>query len=146
MTSEANVTKVPVRFDPTTAIPSRPVVTVSPSAGIADGQELVVRASGFSPNRLVGSAPCSANVAGISQCDMSSPGLGVTDSGGNLELRLPAHAVIFTSDGPVDCRIAPGICVVGIATFDEFDETAVAPIGFASAAPPGRSTIGVGST
>jgi|GEM_PF-6958176 Neocarzinostatin family./Calx-beta domain. len=144
MASEGHVTNVAVHFDPATAIPPRPVVTVSPSTGIADGQELVVRASGFSPHRLVASAPCSANVAGTSQCDTSSPGLGVTDSDGNLELRLHAPAVIFTSDGPVDCRIAPGICVVAVATFDEFDETAVAPIGFASAAPPGPSTVGVG--
>jgi len=49
-----------VDFDPTVPLPEPPTVTVEPSSGLADGQEVAVSVSGLVPGSSVGTMVCSA--------------------------------------------------------------------------------------
>ena len=68
-------TDVPLGFDPTTVAPG-PVITTTPAGPLADGQQVVVHGSGFTPGARLGLGECVAGVDPTGHtCDTGGGGL-----------------------------------------------------------------------
>ena len=119
-----------------------PSITVTPSAGLQDGQSVTVTGSGFS-----------ADVAsvGLAQCDVVGPEpVTVTDlcigqtvvpaSGGSFSATFTVSRLVLGTD----CALTPGRCLLGASNLDgaggAFVELDYAPLSFAMV--PGAPTIG----
>ena len=88
-------------------------------------------------------AVCAAGVRGVDDCDTQHFGLAATGVGGSVASTLNVHSVIVTTGGlPVDCRRAPGTCVLAVATFSDLSQTAVVPLTFLATGPDPTVTIG----
>ncbi len=137
-----NVETVPLFFDPTAPLPPRPSVDVSPTDHLADGQTVTISGRGFTASNLVAFAVCAADVRGTDDCDTQHFGAAPTGIGGSFASTLNVHSVIITSIGrTVDCRRAPGTCVLAVATFSDLSQTAVVPLTFLATGPDPTLTI-----
>ena len=127
----------PISFDASVPPPS-PVVTVTPSGPVQDGQTLEVTGTGFAPNSDAFVGQCAPEV----RADfLSSPcvflgGVRPIDSQGNLTTSLTIEA-LFSFPWPVngqnfiDCSTAPGVCFVRVTSRAEPLETVDFPLTFA---------------
>jgi hypothetical protein len=117
------------------AAAATPTTTVSPSAGLVDGQTVKVDARGFVPNSLLTVRECSSSVLEdilrvIDDCDL---GRGVTaDATGSVSLHFVVREEI-----PVGPCHVPLTCIVFVVGSDAAGPIgAGAPIAFAGPPPP----------
>jgi hypothetical protein len=106
-------------------------LTVSPTTGIADGQNLTVTGTGFPAGTAVFVVECAKSVTTHS-CDIADAQKATVDSKGNVAASLPARRTFTGADpatgaptGAVDCATAPG-CVITAAS--DRTTTAVTPV------------------
>lgn len=128
------------------AAPAAPTVTVAPSTGLVDGQVIAVHGEGFDELRfgyvLFQQCAAGATRRGCHISDVAADP--VQGPGGTVDQDLRVQAVFRGEDGiEVDCRVAPGTCVVRAAT--EAGTAAVdAPLTFdpgAALDPPPTVTV-----
>jgi hypothetical protein len=86
-----------------------PVVTVSASTGLVDGQEVSVEAEGLRPNLLYSVRVCHLEA----ECDLFEQSSAVSDSEGRLETSIRVWANLYHHQGLFDCR--SGGCGVRVA-------------------------------
>ena len=95
---------------PASAIAGTPTVTVTPNAGLVDGQAVSVAVTDFPANTLIGIVECPASATDQQQCGIMVPSTTTTDGSGAALLMYSVARVIFTSElGRVDCA-ANGVC------------------------------------
>jgi hypothetical protein len=97
---------------PTAGAVDDPVVTVTPSTDLVDGQVVHVAVSGALPFFEMFVGLCEAEATELFRCDGSVGAARTTDETGARELDVAVEAVfnVSTSTGSeaVDCRVAPG--------------------------------------
>jgi hypothetical protein len=107
-----------------------PVVTVTPSTDLVDGDVVHVTVTGALPFSEMFVGLCAAGDQSLTRCDGSVGTARTTDSTGGQALDLNVEAVFQVSTGSgtedVDCRVAPG-CQVLLYTMRT--DSSFAPIG-----------------
>jgi len=133
-----------LHFDPDA--PLRPVVTgtVTPSTGLEDGDLVRVHGEHLSP-REEGFAYLCGPGSGIvgTRCDLDRAVRGVPGPDGSIDLDLTVQSRFTTPFGDeVDCRTAPGGCVVVVSwSFSgPPDRQAAVPVSFRGQEPPPTSS------
>ena len=104
-----------------TALAASPAVTVTPSTGLTDGQQVSITGSGFSANSTVTVLECAANMSNPS-CDVADQLTVTSDATGAFTATLTVRASFEGANpltgadaGAVDCAVSPGCAV---ASFD----------------------------
>ena len=128
----------PIAFEDITIVP--PVLTVTPSTALVDGQSVAITGKGFVAQQEYVLSECAAGSTDGSSC-VAEDGFGsvaqVVAKGrsGRFSVSFPVARVLTLFDGTVDCAQAPG-CVIGAV--DEFNGSvaAVAPLAFNPAVKP----------
>ena len=109
-----------------------PAVSVSPSTGLVDRQEVTVRGTGYAPGGSVGILQCRAGATSIDQCDGRTADSFSADASGAYTRRMTVYAVVEDAHGQVtDCAAAPGACIVASVYVHGFQGLATAPLTFA---------------
>jgi hypothetical protein len=134
-----------LHFDPNA--PLRPVVsaTVTPSAGLQDGQVVQVHGEHLSP-REEGFAYLCGPGSGIpgTRCDLDRAVRGVPGPDGTLDLELAVQSRFTTPfEDEVDCTTASGGCEVVVAWgfTGPPDRTTAVPVSFGSSEPTTTTTM-----
>jgi hypothetical protein len=135
---------VPISFDPAAPPAPGPTLQVSPATGLADGEEVSVTASGFSPGATVAVLGCtslSADDLDLEHCDLSGPVIVEADVAGAVSTTYAVRSTIATAaDGVTDCAAAGGSCSLAvISLFDDAERVGVA-LGFGGRASAARAT------
>ncbi len=115
---------VPVTFS-ADGLPT-PTVSVAPTDGLQDGQELTVDATGLRPNTTYQLTQCGQGDDAV--CDEITWPSAKTDGDGILRTTYPAHTAIYGWRGRTDCTSEP--CVIQVGA-EGSEAAASAPIGFA---------------
>lgn len=133
---EAGAVDAPLAFDPADALPPQPVLIASPTTNLFTDDRIVAVGHGFTADWLVAAGECVAGVTAITQCDTGNV-VFATPRNGSVLFSLAARPIITTPDvGVVDCRAAPGSCVLTAVTFSSIAQTAVVPLTFSSSDAP----------
>lgn len=117
-----------------------PRLEVRPDRPLADGEEIVLEASGFGPDETIGAGLCLSTAVGtdseiagvpvdLSRCSNEIQ-LGGTDSQGTGRFDFTVRSNLDTSAGVFDCTAADQTCVAGVVALDE-PEPLVVPLEFA---------------
>jgi hypothetical protein len=137
-TSELDPTatvSAPISFADVAIVP--PTMTVTPSTGLIDGQNVTVTGKGFRPHDEILLTECAAGSLDGSEC-VAEAGLGngaelTATKAGKISATFNVAEVLTLDEGTVNCLQAPG-CVLGAV--DAESETgavaAAAPLGFAA--------------
>ncbi|MFH8385268.1 enediyne antibiotic chromoprotein [Kitasatospora sp. NPDC018058] len=103
----------------TSAMAASPVVAVSPGAGLSDGQQVAVTASGLTPNTLFHIGQCAQVEPNKFGCDKTTAKDVVADAQGNINTTMTVHssftAVVDASGqawGTVDAKTTQTSVVV----------------------------------
>ncbi len=117
-----------------------PMILVSPSSGLHDGQTVTVSVSGFSPNvsgvNGVNIVECPASGASQSACNINGAKLlQSTDANGAFTVQL----TLKSSLGSIDCTKAACVVVAHEGTDPNSGNTAQQSISFAGASAPTSS-------
>ena len=119
---------VPLGFDPNSQAPPPPVLTMTPSTHLIDGQAVTVHGSGFTPGATIGMAPCKSGVTAIADdCDLGRAFSAVADDTGAFTTSQAAAGVLGTARGLVECTTAPGTCVLAAANASDLSEFSTTP-------------------
>jgi hypothetical protein len=114
---------------PASAIAGTPTLTVTPNAGLVDGQAVSVAVTDFPADTPIGIVECPASATDPQQCGIMVPATTTTDGSGAALLMYSVTRVIFTYElGRVDC--AQTACVIGGGAFGPRLVSATAPVGF----------------
>ena len=116
------------------APPGAPKLTVSPHTGLADGQLVTAKASGFPANYGLGVLACLKGSFDASTCDQSTLAIVSTDATGAFRTQLYLQRILAIGGGTVDC--APGACELVAATDPGFAQAAAARLSFDPSIPP----------
>lgn len=123
---------IPLHFDPNGPLLPPPSVTVTPAAGLVDGQLIQVHGTGFIRDNSVRIFQCAPAAPSPDSCRMDDEWdyTEVDDDGSfSVERRLVAR--VATPDGLVDCRTSAQPCVVmATAAFSQPERTGSAELGF----------------
>jgi acetyl esterase/lipase len=95
-----------------------PMLTVTPTEDLVDGQRVEVTGTGFVPGSMTTIYQCETTAVGLVDCDRSAARRVTVDDAGELSAELRLYAVIYDWDGPVDCRAAQRCAVVANLGFD----------------------------
>ncbi len=127
-----HTTSAPLSFRPDGPLRPPPVLSVEPSAGLVDGQQVELTGSGFRPGNVVISQCGPGTGSGYERC----PGYQsvFVDSTGELSATLPVAVLARVGSGYTDCRIAPG-CSVAVRSDSGLQVVAEVPIAFDPAGP-----------
>jgi hypothetical protein len=135
---------VALGFDPNAVPPPPPALTITPSTDLFDGRHVTVAGARFKPGSRVGMTECEAGTTVIAEdCDVTRVHEATVGADGTFSERYVTESVLSTPNGPVDCTVAPGTCVLAAANAPQSDEFAVAPLGFDA---PELTVDGVGIT
>ena len=122
---------MPLGFDPNSQPPPPPVLTITPSTHLRDGQDVTVSGTGFTAGALLGMAPCKSGVIQIADaCDIGRASVVTTDANGAFSTTRMAIGMIGTADGLVDCTAAAHTCSFAVANAADLSEFAIAPMSF----------------
>lgn len=133
---------VPLGFVPDAPLRPAPTLSVSPSEGLVDGQEVTVTASVspsdgrfgvpvFQCTEPVSIAPDLIDV--FRKCDVNRSSFLDAQSSGSVQGTVTVSPIVQTSNGPFDCRAAGSRCV--LAAFDGVYQDASTPLAFDATAP-----------
>ncbi len=119
-----------------------PVLTVTPSTDLVDGQTVTITGKGFRAHEAYALSECAAGSTDGSEC-VAADGIGAValvvakGRAGRFSTSFQVARVLTLFDGTVDCAVAPG-CVLG--AIDESSPyasvDAAAPLGFNPAVKP----------
>ena len=133
---ESGETDAPLRFDPDQPLPPQPVLVASPTTNLYTDDRIVAVGHGFTASNLVVAGECVEGVTDTTHCDTGNI-VFATPTDGSFIVSLAARPIIRTLDeGVVDCRTAPGRCVLTAVTFSNFEQTAVVPLTFSASDDP----------
>lgn len=126
--------RAPLDFDPDGPLPVPPVVTVDPSTGLADRQEVTVSGSSFMPDTWVDLSVCEiVDGAPAYPCRWYDTEI-FTDGSGAFTTSLPIRRLIRSyDDTALDCAVVS--CALVARTYTGFEEQASAPVAFDPAIP-----------
>ena len=125
----------PIAFQDIAIVP--PVLTVTPSTDLVDGQSVTISGKGFVAHQAYALSECAAGSANGSEC-VAEAGIGgdiaqVVAQGrsGRFSVPFEVARVLTLIDGTVDCAQAPG-CVIGAIDEDNpaGSVDAVTPLAF----------------
>ena len=118
---------------PSAAAPS---LTLDQSAGLVDGQQVVVSGTGFVPSSQTIVYQCLADPVGLVDCDLDTATSVDVDENGSFTMQQPVHASMnqWGSESP-DCRTAGACVLTANLGFDGGASAVVAPISFDPTAP-----------
>ncbi len=120
-------------FDPALPVVPREI-TVSPSTGLRDGQDLTITASGVSPNRFLSITQC---VAGTRNCAFYSARTNDPDSDGgdgSFTITIPAQRDFYGELDAIDCVEVGCELTVSTNSFLGRDETTI-PLSYDDSLP-----------
>ncbi|MFN8025823.1 MAG: neocarzinostatin apoprotein domain-containing protein [Acidimicrobiia bacterium] len=124
----------PISFDASVPPPA-PVVTVTPTGIVTDGETLVLQGTGFTPNSNIVAGQCALGHRAdflASPCNIGVLS-GVADPGGNVSVSVTITQMfpLTLLGSTVDCATAPGRCFVRITSMAEPFDTVDIPLVFA---------------
>lgn len=102
-------------FDPDGALPPRPIVSVTPSTGLVDGQVVTVRGSGFRPHAGMYLDQCLDDGTDDPWDCRYTDGFGEADENGDVEATFTVRESFNGVDGRVRCAQDP--CIVTVLDF-----------------------------
>lgn len=125
------------------ATPEAGSVTVSPNVGLVDEQVVTVAGSGVLADARVQVAQCRTPGTAESDCRVAFGYDDTTDGGGDfsMQARLEADFAPWSDAEPLDCRTAPGTCVLRIDLIRDDDpggatvQTEIVALSYDPAAP-----------
>jgi uncharacterized protein YceK len=97
--------------------PASAHITVTPDKGLASGQTVTVKVTGFLPNSAVGVSQCVAVVTSDNYCDTNTDNTFHTDaSGAYTGTIVLTNPIKTTQNGTVTCN-STGNCSIGASNF-----------------------------
>lgn len=116
---------------------AEPTVTVTPSTGLVDFQQVQVTGSGFEPNALLEVYECRGGAVTEADCDAGNADFIDIDSSGNVvPYNMWVDARIHLPSGTaVDCRTDPSGCQIGVGFLVDAGQWPAAPLAFDPTAP-----------
>lgn len=115
--------------------PALPVVTVTPSTGLVDLEQVTVTGSGFSANAQIGTVQCRTGALNEADCDLSTLVYAQADAGGAFTLTRYVRRLIGVNAKTVDCG-APSGCILGAGNVANLSEANGQTIFFNPNVPP----------
>jgi hypothetical protein len=136
------IAAVHLAFAPAAGAAPGPTV-ITPNADLVDGQVVTVTGTGYDPFQRLEIFQCVAGAVDEFDCDLRNAYESGADGAGVFTFAFKVDARIYVGDprGPiadldeVDCRAAPGACVIGIGYVLDADEAQTAPLFFDPDAP-----------
>ncbi|MGZ4727511.1 MAG: neocarzinostatin apoprotein domain-containing protein [Acidimicrobiales bacterium] len=131
-----------IDFDPNGPLAPPPSLTVTPTTGLVDHQEMHVVGDGFPANTLVSLHQCQADQSGLDGCDTDLYAVVVTDNVGHIDLTTVAKRIIgLGTDGDpysrtFDCASAPGACRLTFADYKPVSDWPSVTLTYATSATP----------
>jgi hypothetical protein len=110
-----------------------PTVSATPNKKLADGQQVMVSASGFAPNTSMAVVECPTSTVSPSACDLNTVNFTFTDATGAYT-DVPFTVARILSDG-TDCALNGG-CYIGTQDDQAVGPTASTLIKFDPKIPP----------
>ena len=110
-----------------------PTVSATPNTNLADGQTVMVSASGFAADTPMAVAECPTSTVSPADCDLNTVTFTVTDSTGAYA-DFPFAVSRILNDG-TDCALNGG-CYIGTQDVDAAGPTAATLITFDPSIPP----------
>jgi len=104
--------------------------SVTPAAGLLDGQSVTVTGAGFDPDAQVGLAECLTGMVGTAECDLAGDRFVTTDASGSFSSAFRVTRVITVGGSLTDCATA-GACVLGLEETADAAVTATVALSFA---------------
>lgn len=114
-----------------------PTITLTPDTDLVDGQVVEVVGTGFDPLQRLEIFQCRAAPVDENDCDTNVAFEFDADAAGvaTFFLQIDARIYVGPDQQEVDCRTAPGACVVGLGYVLDADEGLLAPLDFDPDAP-----------
>lgn len=127
------VASAPIELDPDAPVKPPATLTITPSSGLADGQEVHLEGENFTPGGAGLIQQCPATAANTNGCAWRPHRFDYAGPGGRIDTTLEVAAVIEVNGQTVDCRQVACVVLAGDG-FDEGYDSARAPISFADGA------------
>jgi hypothetical protein len=126
---------------PASAAPS---ITVTPSTGLVEGQQVTVALSGFGAGEslLFGACPTGG---GLLSCDESSAVNVTVDASGRASVPFTVHLALNTPNGFVNCQASAGRCSLAVTTNPITSIVTSTPLLFVTPGPARRGTASISS-
>jgi hypothetical protein len=113
-----------------------PLLTVTPNAGLVDGQSVSVSASGYTPGAGLAVLECTAGASSENDCDLSTVAYVNADASSAVSTTYGVFREIFTANDGAGLDCAPSQCVLVVANIGDQTEAASAELGFDASIPP----------
>ncbi len=97
-----------------------PQITVTPSTGLSDGQNITINGSGFTPSQAIGVSMCKLPFQSGNDCDFSTAKIANGDANGAFTMQYQVKATLFS--GAHAC--APSSCALGASNLNTDGEFA----------------------
>jgi len=124
-----------IQFDPNQPLPPPPSITVTPSTGLVDGQQVAVNGTGFPPFGTIAVLQCQVGDSENGEnCDIAGANYPVPDEFGDVFTPFVVKQTMPTAQGNVDCAVTP--CALVAATLPSGALSAAVTLVFRSASPP----------
>jgi len=131
-----------ITFDPEAPLLPPPTVTVQPTTGLVDGQDVTITGSGYEPNVGVTIVQC-RTVGGDTSgrgCHMPSLRGVSTDDEGAFTTTFRVLDRLTTQSGEVDCAVAAGTCMIAVVWQPDITTAVVTEVSFAAEPAPTTTT------
>ncbi len=111
-------------------------VSVTPSTGLHEGDQVAVTATGFTPSAALAIVECTSSFASQDDCDLSSAGFAQADQTGSVgPTPFTVYRQIFPTTDPTGFDCAPSNCVLVVANVNNLSEFAMAALTFDTSGP-----------
>jgi dienelactone hydrolase len=120
-------------FRPDGPLRPPPTISVEPTDGLVDGQEIQISGTGFRPG-FIQIAECGGTSANVYERCTSSGDSVVADATGAISGTVKVTVLARLSAGFVDCRQPPG-CTIAALDFNDITALAETPVTFDPAGP-----------
>ncbi|MGZ4794591.1 MAG: neocarzinostatin apoprotein domain-containing protein [Acidimicrobiia bacterium] len=122
---------IPLTFDPSSQPPPPPVLTILPAGPLLDGRPAILLGSGFTPGATLGLSECAAGATSIADsCDLGHAFTATADADGAFATAFVPVGAGGSSQGTLDCTVAPGTCVLAAANTSDLREFTSTPLTF----------------
>jgi hypothetical protein len=116
----------------TSALAATPSITVTPSSGLSDGQQVAVAGSGFTASDTITLLECVSSATTVG-CDTADAQTAAADDTGSFSTDTFTIRASFdgvdpqtgASTGQVDCTVSPGCSVIAADSAQEYSAVAI---------------------